>query len=283
MVSMGAAVSAEAGPILIKNRGSDTMSHLAQAWAANYHQNQPEVSFDVRGCGSGSGFSALLNGSADLANASRPIQKKELAEAAKNGVAPREFVVAHDALAIFVHKGNPLEWLSMNNLADLFADGGFIDDWTKLGVTVPGCANNKIVLVGRKTDSGTHAFFQEAVLGSGREFKHNELSKDMNDSDEVMAMVEKEPCAIGYSGLAYETTAVKKLRIAKEHGSQAMEANGENAVNRSYPLARPLYMYANGEPKGEVRAYMDWVLSDAGQCLVAKIGYAPIRAVKCTP
>ncbi|MBF0272011.1 MAG: PstS family phosphate ABC transporter substrate-binding protein [Magnetococcales bacterium] len=266
---------------VITNKGSDTLIHLAQAWAAEYHASHPEVTIDVRGCGSNTGIAALINNSVDLANASRPMKAKERVEAERNGVKPLEHLVAHDALAILVHPGNPVTWVSLTSLSEIYGDKGFIDDWGKLGVSVPGCAGNKIQLIGRQVNSGTHDYFQEAVLGGKRDFKHNKESRDVADSAEVLDLVAKNPCAIGFVGMAYESSAVKRLKIARESGAEVVEANMENALNRRYPLSRPLYMYTNGQPQGEVKSYLDWILSDAGQCLVQQSGYAMIRPATC--
>ncbi|MBF0127228.1 MAG: PstS family phosphate ABC transporter substrate-binding protein [Magnetococcales bacterium] len=278
LLLVGQSASAET---LIKNRGSDTMMQLAQAWADAFHKARPEVTLDVRSCGSVTGIVGLINGTADIANTSRLMNKKELEEAKSHGVNPKEHLVGYDALAIFVHKSNPVEFLSIKSLADIYGEGGFIDSWSKVGVTVPGCRENKIHLIGRSLTSGTNAYFHDAILGGKLHFRHDENSIDLTESDEILALVAKEPCAIGYIGMGYGTPEVKKLKISQGAGSSVVEANIANAINQRYPLARPLFMYTDGEPTGAIKAYLEWVQSDAGQCLLLKTGYAPIRHVEC--
>ncbi|MBF0214935.1 MAG: PstS family phosphate ABC transporter substrate-binding protein [Magnetococcales bacterium] len=266
---------------LITNKGSDTLIHLAQAWATAYHASHPDVTIDVRGCGSNTGITALINNNVDLANTSRPMKPKEIKAAEQNGVKPKEHLVAHDAMAIVVHPGNPLNWVSISSLAEIYGEKGHIDDWGKLGVAVPGCPGNKIQIIGRQVNSGTHDFFRDVVLGGQRDFKHNQSSRDVAESGEVVDLVAKNVCTMGFVGMAYDSSRVKKLKISREAGAEVVEANMENALNRRYPLSRPLYIYTNGQPQGEVKSYMDWILSDAGQCIVQQTGYAAIRPVSC--
>lgn len=272
---------AVAAATVITNRGSDTFLHLAQAWATQYHEAHPEISVDIRGCGTGTGISALINNHVDLANASRPIKIKERIAAEANGVRPMEHLVAHDALAILVHPTNPLSWLSMAALAEVYDSKGTIDDWGKFGVRVPNCPGNRIHLVGRQINSGTHDYFQEVVLGERRDFKHNMESRDVSSSEEVVDQIGRNPCAIGYIGMAFESNRVKKLKISRESGTELVEPTIENVMNRRYPISRPLFMYTNGMPQGEVKNYLGWILSDTGQCQVQKSGFAPARPVTC--
>ncbi len=260
---------------IIQNTGSDTMVNLAQAWAEEYAKVDPTVSVEVSGGGSGTGIAALINGTVDIANCSRRFEAPEIEQAKKKhgGVEPREFMVGYDALSVYVSKSNPLEEITLEQLADIYGEGGKATKWSELGVTMPAGAD-EIIRVSRQSNSGTYAYFREAILGKGRDFKLG--SRDMQGSKDVVELVSKTPGAIGYSGMGYHTPDVKMLRVAKKKGEPAYVANVENTLSHVYPIARPLFMYTLGEPTGAVKKYMDWVHSDAGQHIVAQTGYVPL-------
>jgi phosphate transport system substrate-binding protein len=263
---------------VIQNKGSDTLLSVAQAWAEAYGTVNAEVAVAVTGGGSGTGISALLNGTVDIANSSRTISEKERAEAKERGVEPKELVVGFDALAVFVHPANPLKSVSLAQLAGIYGDGGPLVRWSQLGVRIPGCPSDEIILVSRQNNSGTYQYFAEAVLAK-RDFKLG--SRDMHGSKDVVDLVAHTPCAIGYSGLAYDVPEVEMLCVAKEEGKPCVPPNLANARNQSYPIARPLFMYTNGEPKAEAKAYLDWIMGDEGQCVIYGKGYAPATEVVC--
>ncbi len=264
---------------LIQNKGSDTLVNVAQAWAEAYQTVNPEVAVAVSGGGSGIGIAALINGTVDIANASRAMKKKEVDLAKSKGQNPVEHVVGYDAVAVFVHSDNPVESLSLAQLAEVYGEDGQTDNWSKLGLEIPGCKGQQMVLVSRQNNSGTYAYFRKAVLGKKRDYVLGTL--DMHGSKGVVDLVEKTPCAIGYSGLAYTTDHVKMVCISKADGESCVSPSVATASDRSYPIARPLFMYTNGEPQGEVKTYLDWTLSDEGQCILQAKGYAPVRDVKC--
>ena len=274
----GAAPDKPGQRVVLQNKGSDTLVNVAQAWAEAYKTVNPAVAIAVTGGGSGTGISALINGTVDLANSSRAISEKEMGEAKKHSVTPKEFIVGYDALAVFVHKDNPLREFSLEQLADIYGEGGKTEKWSQLGLKIPGCASDEIVRVSRQNNSGTYAYFKEAVLGEDKEYKFG--SRDMHGSKDVVDLVAKTPCAIGYSGMAYATPEVHMLCIKKSDGA-CIAPSMETAVNRSYPIARPLFMYTNGEPKGQTKEYLDWILSDKGQCIIVDKGYASARPMKC--
>jgi len=263
---------------LIQNKGSDTLVNVAQAWAEAYPEVNPEIAVAVSGGGSGTGIAAMINGTVDIANASRSMKDKEKALAEKNGQSPVEHVVGYDALAVFIHKDNPVKSMSLSQLKDIYARGAKVTKWSDMGITVPGC-KDKIVVVSRQNNSGTYAYFQGTVLGKGGKYRQGTL--DMHGSKDVADLVEKTPCAIGYSGLAYATDHLKMVCIATDGADACVSPSVETASDRSYPIARPLFMYTNGEPQGAIKEYMDWIMSDVGQCILVKKGYAPVRAVKC--
>lgn len=256
----------------IQNKGSDTMVNVAQAWAEEYRKVAPDVEVEVSGGGSGVGIAALIRGTVDIANASREMKPAEIAQATQNtGKNPKEFIVGHDALAVYVHKNNPLDEITIEQLASIFAEGGTVTRWSQLGVKLPG--DDTIVLVSRQSSSGTYEFFREHVLG-GKDFKLG--SRDMNGSKEVVDLIGNTPTAIGYSGMGYATPAVKMLRVAPKTGEPAVAPTMENALSKKYPIARSLQLYTLGEPQGAVKNYIDWILSDAGQKVLADSGYVPL-------
>ena len=229
----------------------------------------------------------MINGTVDIANASRKMKDKEMKKARESGQDPVEFVVGYDALAVFIHQDNPANQFSFIQLGKIFGRGGDATKWSDLGLTVPGCGSDKIVVVSRQNNSGTYAYFKRSVLKTAA--KAGVISKgsfrqgtlDMHGSKDVVDLVEKTPCAIGYSGLAYATDHLKLACISKEDDASCVSPSVATASDRSYPIARPLFMYTNGQPKGAIKEYMDWILSDAGQCILKKKGYAPVRNVNC--
>ncbi len=273
----GGGEGGSASRVVLENKGSDTLVNVAQAWAEAYQNINPNLAIAVTGGGSGTGIAALINGTVDLANASRKIKdgEKELVEAQGNQAI--EHVVGYDALAVYVHQDNPLTEISKEQLAEIYGDGGTTESWTDLGVEVPGCANQEIIRISRQNNSGTYVYFRESVLGKQRDFKLG--SRDMHGSKDVVDLVENTPCAIGYSGLAYATDHIKMLPVATD--SAAVMPSVATAIDQSYPIARPLFMYTLNQPTGHVKEYLDWVLSDEGQCIIAEKGYAPVRTIDC--
>jgi len=274
--SVLAAIPAQARTV-IQNKGSDTLVNVAQAWAEEYQNVSTDVAIAVSGGGSGTGIAAMINGTVDIANASRKMKDKEIKMAREHGHNPVEHVVGYDALAVYLHPDNPIDKLTLSQLSEIYGRKGKAKSWSDLGVTVPGCKGNEIVVVSRQNNSGTYAYFRKAVLGKD---KYRSGTLDMHGSKDVVDLVEKTPCAIGYSGLAYATDHVKLVCISK-NGEACVSPSVATAVDRSYPIARPLFMYTNGEPEGEIKKYMDWVMSDAGQCIIRNKGYAPMKPVEC--
>lgn len=263
------------GKIIIQNKGSDTMVNLAQAWAEAYKKVAPNVEVEVSGGGSGVGIAALIKGTVDIANSSRDLKPSEIEQAKKNtGKEPKEFTIGFDALAVYVHKDNPLNEITVEQLREIFAEGGKITKWSDLGVKIPGVNDDTIVRVSRQSSSGTYEFFREHVLNN-RDFKLG--SRDMNGSKEVVELVSTTPTAIGYSGMGYATPKVKMLKVAQKAGEPAYPPTVENVLNKHYPIARSLHLYTLGEPQGEVKKYIEWILSDEGQKIVEETGYVPLR------
>jgi phosphate transport system substrate-binding protein len=278
---LGCSRSREPEKTVIQNTGSDTMVNLAQAWAEEYAKVDPTVSVEVSGGGSGTGIAALENGTVDIANCSRKVEPREVAAAKRNtGKEPREFIVGHDALAVYVPKGNPIEEITLEQLAEIYGEGGMLTRWSQIGVTMQGGAD-EIIRISRQSNSGTYDYFREAILGKGRDFKLG--SRDMNGSKDVVELVSKTPGAIGYSGMGYVTPEVRMLRVARKAGEPSYAPTVENTLNHTYPIARPLFMYTLGEPTGAVKKYLDWVHTEAGQKIVVQSGYVPLSQAGTQP
>lgn len=258
----------------IQVKGSDTMVNVAQAWAEEYKNVEPSVEIEVSGGGSGVGISALTKGTIEIANASRNMKSQEIQLAKQNtGKEPVEFVLGFDALAIFVHKDNPINQISFEQLAKIYAEDGSVTRWSQLGISIPGAKNDKIVRISRQSSSGTYEFFREVVLHN-QDFKLGTL--DMNGSKEVVELVGDTKTAIGYSGMGYATSEVKMLSISTGQNDTPVAPTLENAQNKSYPLARSLLVYTLGQPEGAVKKYIDWMMSIAGQQILTINGYVPL-------
>lgn len=259
---------------VIQNTGSDTIVNVAQAWAEEYAKVNPSVSVEVSGGGSGTGIAALINGTVDIANCSRKFEPQEIQKAKTNtGKDPVEFMVGYDAMAVFVHKDNPLKSITLEQLAGIYGEGGTITTWAQLGVKMP-AGSDEIIRISRQSNSGTYHYFREAVLGKGKDFKLG--SRDMHGSKDVVELVSKTPGAIGYSGMGYAMPGTRMVPVAKKSGDSPVEPTLETALSGAYPIARPLFMYTLGQPTGAVKAYMDWVVSAPGQVVVVKSGYVPL-------
>lgn len=267
--------SKEDSVFIIQNKGSDTLVNLAQAWAEEYKKINPKVALAVSGGGSGTGIAALINGTVDIANSSRAIKDEEKKKAHENsGKTVKEYIVGMDALAVFVHPKNPLEGLTIEEIACIYGEGGTCIYWSDVrGSIVPGCKDNKIIRVSRQSNSGTYQYFREAILGKKRDLKLG--SMDLNGSRESIDLVEKTPCAIGYSGMGYLNPRVKSLCVKKGNNAPCILPTVETAMDKSYPISRELYMYTSGEPSNEVREYLEWTQSQAARKITIKAGYVP--------
>lgn len=257
----------------IQNIGSDTMVNLAQAWAEAYAKVDPNISVEVSGGGSGIGIAALINGTCDIANCSRAFEPDEIEKAkAKHGQAPTEYLVGYDALAVYVHPSNPLDHISLEELGEIYREGGKADKWSQVGANLTD--GDEIIRVSRQNNSGTYHYFREIVVGKKADFKLG--SRDMNGSKDVVELISRTPNAIGYSGLGYRTDKVKVLKVSKKKGDSAIEPSIATTWDKTYPLARPLFMYTPGQPSPEVKKYIDWIISDPGQAIVKESGYVPL-------
>jgi len=267
------------GKTIIRNEGSDTMVNVAQAWAEQYDQEHPNVSVQVLGGGSGVGIASLIQGNCDMANTSRKMKENEIQRAKdKFGVEPREIIVGFDALAIYVHKRNPLDSISMEDLADIYGEDmeHAIQRWSELGVPQGTLGTDVVTRVSRQNSSGTYVYFRDVVLGKGKDLRLGSI--DQSGSKDVVALVSRTPSAIGYSGMGYAIPEVKMLKVSKRRGEPGGAPPVENAKNGTYPITRPLQIYVIGNPTGSVKEYLDWILSKKGQQVVFHLGYVPMAA-----
>jgi len=254
-------------------KGSDTMVNLALAWAEAYQNDHPEVELAVTGGGSGTGIAALINNSVDIANASRRIKPEEIADAKSKGVTPVEFIVAGDAIGIIVHPSNPVSELTLQQLSDIYS--GKIINWKELGGE-----DRPIVRLSRESNSGTHVYFLEEVVRLGDKNKKTLFSATtllLPSSEVIVNEVRQNPNAIGYDGLGYIPEDLKIIAVSEKQGDPYVLPSIATVNDKSYPIARDLYIYTPGEPEGEVKAYIDWILGPAAQAIVAEQGFVPIR------
>lgn len=252
-------------PVTVK--GSDTMVILGQEWAENYMNKFPNETVEVNGGGSGTGFAALINGLTEICQASRPVKKKEIERlTAKYGQAPIEITVAKDGIAIYVHEQNPVQSLTLEQIRDIYT--GKYSSWKALGGT-----DEKIILYGRENNSGTYQFFKDVVL-KGKDFAPD--VQTLIGTAAIPNAVSQDIKSIGYGGIAY-SRGVKLVPVRKDSLSAAYPADEVSVATGNYPLARALYFYLGKAPKPQTQAFIDWILSDEGQKIVASVGYFPVK------
>jgi len=258
--------------IYIENKGSDTIVNLALAWAEQYQKIHPEVRISVTGGGSGTGIAALINGTVDIANASRQIKDEEIEAAVANGIDPVEYVIARDAIAVIVNPENPVDKLTLQQISAIYS--GEIDNWSELGGE-----DRPIVRLSRESNSGTHVYFLETVLRLGDAENTTLFSTDtllLPSSEGIVAEVKDNPNAIGYDGLGYITPEVKVLAVARSLTSEYILPSAETVNSDAYPIARDLYMYTGSAPDESLLVYLDWILSPEAQETVTELGFVPV-------
>ncbi len=257
----------------IEDVGSDTIVNLALAWAEAYQKINPDIRISVSGGGSGTGIAALINGTTDIANASRQIKEDEKRAAEKNGVEPHEIQIARDAIGVIVNPANPVDQLTLQQISDIYS--GKITNWQAVGGE-----DRPIVLLSRESNSGTHVFFLENVVRLGDSKNKALFSPDtllLPSSEGIIAEVRQNPNAIGYDGLGYITPEVKTLAVAAKPSGGFVKPSIDTVNNGKYPIARPLFMYTRGEPTGAIKTYLDWILGPDGQQIVGQLGFVPLQ------
>ncbi len=256
----------------IQIKGSDTMVNLGQAWAEKYMEKNPGDFVAVTGGGSGTGLSSLISGTCDIAMSSRNIKDKEIALAKQKGINPFEIKVALDGLAVVVNPANPVSKLTLDQLSGIFT--GKISNWREVGGS-----DQKIVVLSREVNSGTHVYFKEHVLrkldpNSKEEFAPGALL--LSSSQAIADEVAGNSSAIGYYGMGYISSKQKHIDVAKDEKSEYINPTIENVISGKYPISRPLFLYTNGQPRGLIKKFVDYTLSKEGQEIVVKIDFVPI-------
>ncbi len=252
---------------LIQLKGSDTILNLGQAVAEEAMKSDRSLKIAVTGGGSGTGIAALVNKTVDIAQASREIKDKEIAQAKAAGVTPKEITVAYDGITVVVNKKNGVNNLTSAQLRSIFI--GEVSNWKEIGG-----ADKKIVVLSRDSSSGTHVFFKEHILRSGNEKGPEEYRKDtlfLPSNQAIVNEIEKNEGAIGYIGMGYMEAGIKDVTV------NGIEATVANVFSKKYPISRGLYWYVNGEPKGNVKKLVDFILSAKGQAIVKKEGFVPVK------
>lgn len=269
----------------LSSTGSDTLANLMTLWTEAFKKEYPNVNIQVQAAGSSTAPPALTEGTSNFGPMSRKMKDKEIESfEARFGYKPTEIRVAVDALAVFVHKDNPIESLSIPQVDAIFSvtrrcgSKTDINNWGQTGLT-GGWADRPIQLYGRNSVSGTYGYFKQVALCSG-DFKNT--VNEQPGSASVVQAVASSLNGIGYSGMGYLTSGVKAVPIAEEDGAEAIPASAEYVASGDYPLSRYLYVYVNKKPDTPLppleREFLKLVLSREGQEIVAKDGYIPVSA-----
>ncbi|MHB9112321.1 MAG: phosphate ABC transporter substrate-binding protein [Thermoleophilia bacterium] len=267
----GGAGGSKGGAIQVK--GSDTMVNLAQMWAEDYMKDNPQVNIAVTGGGSGTGITAIINGTTDIANSSREMKQKEKDDAKAKGIEVVENKVALDGIAVVVNKDNKVSELSVDQLADIFS--GKITDWKNVGGD-PG----QIVILSRESNSGTHVFFKEHILNKGKSDGKAEYASSallLPSSQAIVDEVKQNPKGIGYVGLGYVSSDIKALKVKKDAASAGVTPTAASVQDGSYPVSRPLYMYTKQGASQTVQDYLTWITGPDGQKVVEQLEFVPLK------
>jgi len=264
--------------------GSDTLNNLMTFWAEGFKAKYPNVNVQVEGKGSGTAPPAITSGAAQLGPMSREMKSSEIAAfAGKFGHKPTKVAVAIDALAVFVHKDNPIKGLTMTQVDGIFSStrkrgGQDVATWGNVGAT-GALAGKTVSVFGRNSASGTYGFFKENALKNG---DYKSSVKEQPGSSSVVQGVSADIAAVGYSGIGYKTSGVIALPLATSDGSPFVAPSYENCLNGTYPLARYLYVYVNKAPGKDMdkltSEFITFVLSKQGQEITVKDGYYPLPA-----
>jgi len=239
--------------------GSTTVGPIAKAFAEYYMKQNPDVKITVSESGSGNGAKAIINGTCQIANMSRAMKDNEVAAAKEKGVNAVHHVVAMDGLAVVVHPSNPVKGLTVDQVRDIYM--GKITNWKDVGG-----ADKKIVVIGRDTNSGTYETFESMVM---KKEKVTEAAEVAGSNGQIKQRIAKTPTAISYLGAGFVDKDVKALLI------NDIAATPETILNKTYPIARPLYMVTNGEPTGHVKSMVELCFTEAGRKIIEDIGFVP--------
>lgn len=248
-------------------KGSDTVLPLAQKEAEEFMKKDSTASISVTGGGSGVGFTALIDGTTDIAMASREIKLDEKTKLEINSVKVEEVLIAKDALAVIVNPTNKISKLTKEQLKDIFT--GKITNWKQVGGD-----NEKIVVYARETSSGTYEFFKGHVMDK---INYDKSVLNLPATGAIVQSVSQTKGAIGYIGLAYLNSDVKDVAVSYDDGKTYVNASTENAINGTYPITRPLFFYFDESLDKKVRSFVDYILSKEGQSIVSEVGYVPFK------
>ncbi|MHB1001587.1 MAG: PstS family phosphate ABC transporter substrate-binding protein [Armatimonadota bacterium] len=250
-------------------KGSDTMVILGQEWAEAFMKKNPGVDISVQGGGSGTGIAALINGTTDICQASRAMKGKEISQCKDNNFIPKATIVALDGISIAVHKSNPIDSITEDQLKAIYT--GKVTNWKQINGK-----NETIVVLSRENTSGTYVYFQEYVLDNSR---YASTVLPLPSTKAIQQELSGNPNAIGYGGVAYfqNKKNIKIIPVSKMKGSPAIEPTDANIKSGKYPISRPLYVYTAGKPQGLAAKYVKFCLSPEGQVIVQKVGYVSCK------
>jgi phosphate transport system substrate-binding protein len=254
----------------IQVKGSDTIVNAAQKVSEEFMKQYPHIFVAVTGGGSGVGIASLINGTCNVATASREMKAKEIEIALKHGVSPKEFTVAYDGVAVIVNEKNPIDRLTIEDLHRIFT--GKATNWKEFGGK-----DLPIVTLSREVSSGTHMYFKEQVVQLGKKESTEEFSNEtllLSSSQAIVEEVAANEAAIGYLGMGYVSERTKALLVSKN--GIAYPPNTANVQSKKYPLSRGLYFYTNGEPNGVTKLFIDFALGPKGQQQFTETGFVPI-------
>lgn len=265
--AIAALAAAAAAKTTITVKGSDTMVIMAQRWAEIYMGSHPDASVQVTGGGSGTGISALINGTTDICDASRPMKASEREQLkTRFSTLGVEVKAAKDGLSVYLNETNPISELTLDQIKSIYT--GDITNWKDVGGP-----DAKIVVYGRENNSGTYVFFRDHVL-KGKDY--TSTMQSLPGTAAVVNAVGKDKLGIGYGGAAYGK-GIKFAKVKKDAGSPGVAPSPETVKDGTYPLTRYLYMYLKSRPTGELKNYVDWILSPEGQAVVSQVGYFPVK------
>lgn len=271
-----AASSRVAEAALVRVEGSDTIGgSLGIALGEEFHAFHPEVAIQWEGLGSSTAFVGLFDGSANLGASSRPVNEAELVEARRLGIKLQEFVIGYDGIAVVVHPSNPIRTLNLQQLADIFR--GKVRNFREVGGD-----DRPIRLLSRPSYSGTHVFFRDRILRKGNSRGPEDFAPStewVEHTADLIQRVAEDPQAISFGGMAYLKPSVRALAVSYAPGRSFVESRPETVRDGSYPIFRQLLLYSRGEPDGAVREFVDFILSRAGQHVVAQVGFVPTETL----
>ncbi len=267
--------------VVLQAKGSDTMVNLLQRLSEEYAKVNPKVVVAVTGGGSGTGIKAIIDGTTDMANASRAMKDEEITTAKAKGVDPVETALAYDGLSIYVHKDNPVAQIDFDALKAIYGSEGTFTHWKQVGVTMDcGNGDDVIVKVGRQNNSGTYEYFKEHVIGKEGKFTS---TMDQSGTQQVVDVVGTTKCAIGYGGMGYSNPGAKHVCLSKSKADPCVEPTESNVLSGLYPFSRALYVYTNGAPAGATQAFLAWATSPAADAVVVASGFVPAPRDGATP